>query len=67
MLADLFALYVKTKDFDWHISGRDFYDYHLLPDEHATEIFDITDTIAKRARKIGGTIHSITDIAKING
>ena len=65
LLADVFALYVKTKNFHWHISGRHFRDYHLLLDEQATQIFAITDDIAERARKIGGsTIHSISDIAK---
>jgi starvation-inducible DNA-binding protein len=65
LLADVFALYVKTKNFHWHISGQHFRDYHLLLDEQATQIFAITDTIAERARKIGGTtIHSISDIAK---
>jgi starvation-inducible DNA-binding protein len=65
LLADVFALYVKTKNFHWHISGRHFRDYHLLLDEQATQIFAITDTIAERARKIGGTtIHSISDIAR---
>jgi starvation-inducible DNA-binding protein len=65
LLADVFALYVKTKNFHWHMSGRHFRDYHLLLDEQATEIFAITDTIAERARKIGGTtIRSISDIAK---
>ena len=65
LLADVFALYVKTKNFHWHISGRHFRDYHLLLDEQATEIFAITDTIAERARKIGGTtIRSISEIAK---
>jgi starvation-inducible DNA-binding protein len=65
LLADVFALYVKTKNFHWHISGRHFRDYHLLLDEQATEIFAMTDTIAERARKVGGTtIHSISDIAK---
>jgi starvation-inducible DNA-binding protein len=65
LLADVFALYVKTKNFHWHISGQHFHDYHLLLDEQATQIFAITDTIAERARKIGGTtIHSISDIAK---
>ena len=64
-LADVFALYVKTKNFHWHISGRHFRDYHLLLDEQATQIFAMTDTIAERARKIGGTtIRSISDIAK---
>jgi starvation-inducible DNA-binding protein len=65
LLADVFALYLKTKNFHWHISGRHFRDYHLLLDEQATQIFAITDTIAERARKIGGTtIRSISDIAK---
>jgi starvation-inducible DNA-binding protein len=65
LLADVFALYVKTKNFHWHMSGRHFRDYHLLLDEQATQIFAITDTIAERARKIGGTtIRSISDIAK---
>ncbi len=65
LLADVFALYLKTKNFHWHISGRHFRDYHLLLDEQATEIFAITDTIAERARKLGGTtIHSISDIAR---
>jgi starvation-inducible DNA-binding protein len=65
MLADVFALYVKTKNFHWHMSGRHFRDYHLLLDEQATQIFAITDDIAERARKIGGTtIRSISDIAR---
>src|SRR5512147_1207496 len=65
LLADVFALYVKTKNFHWHVSGRHFRDYHLLLDEQATQIFAMTDTIAERARKIGGTtIHSIGDIAR---
>jgi starvation-inducible DNA-binding protein len=65
LLADVFALYVKTKNFHWHISGRHFRDYHLLLDEQATQIFGITDPIAERARKIGGTtIRSISDIAR---
>jgi starvation-inducible DNA-binding protein len=65
LLADVFALYVKTKNFHWHMSGRHFRDYHLLLDEQATEIFAMTDTIAERARKIGGTtIRSISDIAR---
>ena len=55
VLADAFALYVKTKNFHWHLSGRHFRDYHLLLDEHADQIFAITDDIAERARKIGGT------------
>jgi starvation-inducible DNA-binding protein len=65
MLADVFALYVKTKNFHWHMSGRHFRDYHLLLDDHATQIFAMTDDIAERARKIGGTtLHSISDITK---
>jgi starvation-inducible DNA-binding protein len=65
LLADVFALYVKTKNFHWHISGRHFRDYHLLLDEQGSQIFAMTDTIAERARKIGGTtIHSIGEIAK---
>src|SRR4029079_11710416 len=65
LLADVFALYVKTKNFHWHMSGRHFRDYHLLLDEHSTQIFAMTDDIAERARKIGGTtIRSISDIAK---
>jgi starvation-inducible DNA-binding protein len=65
LLADVFALYVKTKNFHWHISGRHFRDYHLLLDEQSTQIFAMTDTIAERARKIGGTtIRSISDIAR---
>ena len=65
LLADVFALYVKTKNFHWHISGQHFRDYHLLLDEHGTQIFNMTDDIAERARKIGGTtIHSIGDISK---
>src|SRR5262245_39047239 len=65
LLADVFALYVKTKNFHWHMSGRDFRDYHLLLDEQATQIFAMTDVIAERARKIGGTtLRSISDIAR---
>src|SRR5216684_8975937 len=65
LLADVFALYVKTKNFHWHISGRHFRDYHLLLDEQATQIFAMTDAIAERSRKIGGTtIRSIRDIAQ---
>ena len=65
LLADVFALYVKTKNFHWHMSGRHFRDYHLLLDEHSDQIFAMTDDIAERARKIGGnTIHSIGDIAE---
>jgi starvation-inducible DNA-binding protein len=65
LLADVFALYVKTKNFHWHMSGRHFRDYHLLLDEHGTHIFAMTDEIAERARKIGGTtIRSVSDISK---
>src|SRR5262245_34660309 len=65
LLADVFALYVKTKNFHWHMSGRHFRDYHLLLDEQATQIFAMTDPIAERARKIGGTtLRSIGDIAR---
>ena len=65
LLADVFALYVKTKNFHWHMSGGHFRDYHLLLDEHSTQIFAMTDAIAERARKIGGTtIRSISDIAR---
>ena len=65
LLADVFALYVKTKNFHWHISGPHFRDYHLLLDEQAGQIFAMTDDIAERARKIGGTtLHSISDISQ---
>jgi len=65
LLADVFALYVKTKNFHWHMSGRHFRDYHLLLDEHAEQIFAMTDDIAERARKIGGTtLRSISDILR---
>jgi starvation-inducible DNA-binding protein len=55
LLADMFALYVKTKNYHWHMSGPHFRDYHLLLDEQAEQIFATTDDIAERARKIGGT------------
>src|SRR6516225_9442335 len=65
LLADVFALYVKTKNFHWHMSGSHFRDYHLLLDEQGDQIFAMTDAIAERARKIGGTtLHSIGDIAR---
>ena len=65
MLADVFALYLKTKNFHWHMSGPHFRDYHILLDEHGTQIFAMTDDIAERARKIGGTtIKSISDVSK---
>ena len=64
LLADVFAFYLKTKNFHWHMSGQHFRDYHLLLDEHADQIFAITDDVAERARKIGGvTLHSISDIS----
>ena len=65
LLADVFALYVKTKNFHWHISGPHFRDYHLLLDEQGEQIFAMTDPIAERARKLGGaTLRSIGDIAR---
>jgi len=66
LLADTFALDLKTKNFHWHMSGQHFRDYHLLLDEHATQIFAITDAIAERVRKVGGTtIHSIGHVARL--
>src|SRR6202521_1511027 len=68
LLADAFALYLKTKNFHWHVSGRHFRDYHLLLDEQGEQIFASTDDIAERARKIGGTtLRSIGEIAKLQG
>lgn len=65
LLADVFVLYLKTKNFHWHMSGPHFRDYHLLLDEHSEQIFAMTDDIAERARKIGGlTIHSISEVAQ---
>src|SRR2546422_6712700 len=65
LLADVFALYLKTKNFHWHLSGRNFRDYHLLLDEHGEQIFAMTDDIAERARKIGGTtLRSVSDISR---
>jgi starvation-inducible DNA-binding protein len=64
LLADVFVLYLKTKNFHWHMSGSHFRDYHLLLDEQADQLFAITDAIAERARKLGGTtLHSISDIS----
>ena len=64
LLADMFALYIKTKNFHWHVSGSHFRDFHLLLDEHADQIFATTDPIAERVRKIGGTtLRSIGQIA----
>jgi starvation-inducible DNA-binding protein len=65
LLADVFALYVKTKNFHWHMTGKHFRDYHLLLDEHGEQIFDMTDDVAERARKLGGpTLRSIGDITR---
>jgi starvation-inducible DNA-binding protein len=65
LLADVFSLYLKTKNFHWHMSGVHFRDHHLMLDEHGDQIFAMTDAIAERARKIGGrTIHSIGDIGR---
>ena len=66
LLADVFALYLKTKNFHWHMSGPHFRDYHLLLDEQADQIFAISDAIAERVRKLGGTtIKSIGHIARL--
>ena len=65
LLADVFAIYMKTKNFHWHMSGHHFRDYHLLLDEHGDQIFAMTDPIAERARKIGGTtLRSIGQISQ---
>lgn len=65
LLADVFALYVKTKNFHWHMTGKHFRDYHLLLDEQGEQIFEMTDDVAERARKLGGkTLRSIGDIAR---
>lgn len=66
LLADTFALYIKTKNFHWHMSGPHFRDYHLMLDEQADQIFAITDDIAERARKIGGrTLRSVSEIGRL--
>src|SRR6266853_3587848 len=66
LLADLFALYLKTKNFHWHVSGPHFRDYHLLLDEQAEKVFATTDDIAERVRKIGGTtLRSIGQIGRL--
>src|SRR6516164_5526845 len=66
LLADMFALYLKTKNFHWHMSGPHFRDYHLLLDEHGDQIFATTDDLAERVRKIGGTtLRSIGHIARL--
>ena len=66
ILADVFALYLKTKNFHWHMSGPHFRDYHLLLDEQAEQLFAMTDPIAERVRKLGGlTIKSISHISRL--
>ncbi len=66
VLADVFALYLKTKNFHWHVSGPHFRDYHLLLDQQSEQIFAITDDLAERVRKIGGlTLRSIGQIARL--
>ena len=66
LLADVFALHMKTKNFHWHVSGPHFRSLHLLFDDHGTELFAMTDEIAERVRKIGGiTLHSIGNIARL--
>src|SRR3954453_23101580 len=64
ILADVFALYLKTKNFHWHLSGPHFRDYHLLFDEQAEQLFEMTDPIAERVRKVGGT--TLTSIGHIS-
>ena len=67
LLADVFSLYLKTKNFHWHVSGPHFRDYHLMFDEQAEQIFAATDGLAERARKLGGTtIRSIGHIARLS-
>ena len=64
LLADVFTLYLKTKNFHWHMTGRHFRDYHLLLDEQAEQLFAMTDEVAERARKLGGTtLRSVGDIS----
>src|ERR1700678_1830841 len=66
LLADMFGLYLKTKNFHWHVSGPHFRDYHLMLDEHGDQIFATTDAIAERVRKIGGTtLRSIGHIGRL--
>src|SRR3984885_9612757 len=65
LLADVFALYLKTKNFHWHMSGPNFRDYHLMLDEQSDQIFAMTDVLAERVRKIGQlTLHSIGEISR---
>lgn len=66
LLADVFAIFVKTKNFHWHMTGPHFRDFHLMLDEQSSQIFAMTDPIAERARKIGASaLHSIGDIARL--
>src|SRR6478609_2519188 len=66
LLADIFALYLKTKNFHWHVSGPHFRDYHLLLDEQAQQIFATTDALAERVRKVGGTtLRSIGHVSRL--
>ena len=66
LLADVFALYLKTKNFHWHMSGPHFRDYHLLLDEQGEQLFAMTDPIAERIRKLGGTtLRSVGDIVRL--
>jgi starvation-inducible DNA-binding protein len=66
LLADVFTLYLKTKNFHWHMTGPHFRDYHLLLDEQADQLFAMSDVIAERARKLGEpTIHSVGEIARL--
>jgi starvation-inducible DNA-binding protein len=66
ILADVFALYFKTKNFHWHMSGPHFRDYHKLFDQQAEQLFDMTDAVAERVRKVGGmTLHSIGEVSRL--
>jgi len=66
LVADAFALYLKTKNFHWHMSGSHYREYHLLLDEHADQIFAMTDVLAERVRKVGGTtLRSISHVARL--
>src|SRR5262249_16134581 len=66
LLADVFVLYLKTKNFHWHMTGPDFRDYHLLLDKQSEQVFTMIDAIAERSRKIGGTtLRSISDIGRL--
>src|SRR6201994_4699552 len=66
LLADVFVLYMKTKNFHWHMSGPHFRDYHLLLDELASQLFEMTDPVAERVRKLGGlTLRSIGEISRM--